>query len=97
VRHSPQRFFERETGLYRSFPLRLSLALVCTATLPVASNAQMLRSDVIAEPDHRTIYDMQPQTGAFDKTSGRYLQSVGKRVAPVAVLDDEQTHAHDAT
>lgn len=67
--------------MYRSYLLRFSLALACVVTLPAVGHAQMMRSDVIAEPGHPTIYNMQAQSGPIDKTSGRYLQSVGKRVA----------------
>jgi len=69
--------------LYRSFHLTLSLALACLATLPANAEqrAAAMRSEVVAEPGHPTIYNMPKQTGPVDKTSGRYLQSVGKRVA----------------
>jgi len=49
--------------------------------LPAVGNAQVMRSEVVAEPGHPTIYNTQPQTAGLDRTSGRNLQSVGKRVA----------------
>ena len=67
--------------MYRSFLLRISLALTCLVALPAIGHAQTMRSEVVAEPGHPTIYNMQAQTGPVDRTSGRYLQSVGKRVA----------------
>ena len=73
--------------MHRSILLRIALPLLFVLVLPAASQAEQWgfseapRRNVQRPPTQPSIGIADQPTVVVDKTSGRYLQSVGKRVA----------------
>jgi hypothetical protein len=86
VRSFAERILRKSFPLYRSFLLRIALPLCLVVALPTValadqwgfSNAPRRSAQ---RPPVQTISPASAPTVVVDKTSGRYLQSVGKRVA----------------
>jgi hypothetical protein len=80
------RFFIERISLRRSFLLRIALPLLFVVVLPAASQAQQWgfsdapRRSIKNPPSQPSINTASQPTVVVDKNSGRYLQSVGKRV-----------------